>query len=76
MNKKKITPALLSGMMTISMGTTPMSVLAQEEQPQEINETNVEQVNEPVSTEENEVIVSESTDSQNTLTEQQNESEE
>ena len=76
MNKKKITPALLSGMMTISMGTTPISVLAQEEQPQEINETNVEQVNEPVSTEENEVIVSESTDSQITSTEQQNDSEE
>ena len=76
MNKKKITPALLSGMMTISMGTTPISVLAQEEQPQDINETNVEQVNEPVSTEENEVIVNESTDSQNTITEQQNEPEE
>ena len=63
-------------MMTISMGTTPISVLAQEEQPQEINETNVERVNEPVSTEENEVMVSESTDSQITSTEQQNDSEE
>ena len=69
MNKKKITPALLSGMMTISMGTTPISVLAQEEQPQEINETNVEQVNEPVSTEETEITVNTNSDSQNNLTE-------
>ena len=57
MNKKKITPALLSGMMTISMGTTPISVLAQEEQPQEINETNVTLKNEPTTTEETKVFV-------------------
>lgn len=76
MNKKKITPALLSGMMTISMGTTPISVLAQEEQPQEINETSDEVKNEPTTTEENEVIVNNSNDSQNDSTEQQNESEE
>ena len=76
MNKKKITPALLSGMMTISVGTTPISVLAQEEQPQEINETNVEQVNEPVSTEETEITVNTDNDSQITSTEQQNEPEE
>ena len=76
MNKKKITPALLSGMMTISMGTTPISVLAQEEQPQEINETNVEQVNEPISTEETETVLNMDNDSQNTSTEQQKESEE
>lgn len=76
MNKKKITPALLSGMMTISMGTTPISVLAQEEQPQEVNKTNVEQVNEPVSTEETEITVNTNNDSQNTSTEQQNKVEE
>lgn len=76
MNKKKITPALLSGMMTISMGTTPISVLAQEEQPQEINETNVEQVNEPVSTEETETVLNTDNDSQNTSLEQQNKVEE
>lgn len=76
MNKKKITPALLSGMMTISMGTTPISVLAQEEQPQEINETNVEKVNEPVSTEENEITVNTNSDSQNTSLEQPKEAEE
>ena len=76
MNKKKITPALLSGMMTISMGTTPISVFAQEEQPQEINETNVEQVNEPVSTEETEITVNTNRDSRDTLTEQPKESEE
>lgn len=76
MNKKKITPALLSGMMTISMGTTPISVLAQEEQPQEINKTNVEQVNEPVSTEETEITVNTDNDSQNTSLEQPKEAEE
>lgn len=76
MNKKKITPALLSGMMTISMGTTPISVLAQEEQPQEINETNVTLKNEPTTTEETEVNVNKNDDSQNDSLEQQNKSEE
>lgn len=76
MNKKKITPVLLSGMITISIGTTPISVLAQEEQPQEINKSNVKLKNEPTITEKTEVNVNKTDDSQNDSLEQQNKSEE
>lgn len=80
MKRKDILPVLLTGALSASTFANTLSVFAQEEQPQEnnrgVSETNANQVNELIATEETEITVNMDNDSRNTLTEQPKESEE